>query len=302
MRRTTDKSKSFKGSVFAEFGSVADAEEFTKTCKEASTPLEYEGKPITHVLMRGEYFAQKRQERDQRMAKEQAEVDAELFKDFQKRKVPGSILKVKGLPSHVQWPDMQQSCSKVVKVRFTELSEEDSDAAFIRLSSTEDAQTLLLALNELVAAKAKVDEAKGKEGEDAKDGAASGLSEVQLELLGGFGGIAPAAEVLAGEEEDAYWEKVFIAQKDRIRLQAMRNKKRGRGGQPLKGKGGPRSAAASGSGAAPESKPTAGEEAAEGTSASAAAEEESADEPKAKKAKTEAGAEAAAGAAEGTSS
>lgn len=214
MRRTGDKSRSFKGSVFAEFGSVEDAKAFVAASEKE--PLAYDDdSKITEVLMRGDYFAKKRSDRESRIAKEQAELDAELFKDFQQKKVPGSIIRIKGLPSHVQWPDMQQAASRVVKVRFTELSEDDTTAAFMRLSSSDDAQALLKALQTLKEAKGKADEAK--EGEEKKEGEGEGLSEVQMELLAGFGGAAPEAEVLAGEEEDAYWEKVFVAQKERIR-------------------------------------------------------------------------------------
>lgn len=271
LRRVPGKADKQKPSIFMEMKTPEAAAALVK--QHAETPLEYAGKALEEVKLRDEYLREKREQRaaaggaaGNRRGKIREE---DLMAGFKRDKVDGAIIKLTGLPEDADGDAMDAALRELADVRFVELIEDQSDAAIVRTTSAAAGQLLLRACEELVAlsAASKPLDAEAEEGkttEEAKRTARKALAEACK-------GTIPKAEVLAGAEADAYWDRVFALQARKYRARVLqRMKKTERDVIPA---GTPEPAAAAAAASSADADAEAGERAAKRTADDVAAED-----------------------------
>jgi hypothetical protein len=125
-------------------------------------------------------------------------------------------------------------------VKFTELESADGgNVAILRCATPTDAANVIEAVTKTAAAEAA---AAGSADTTTPEGC------LDVALLGGK---VPTAALLAGDEEQAYWEKVWAAQAERFRSQGKgRGQKRKRTRDPAPATGGADAAEAAAAAAA----------------------------------------------------
>lgn len=215
LRRAKNKEKSFKGSVFIEFASTEDAKKALDAIK--SGELKFEDRQVMSAEPIESYYERKREERNERQKAKQAakaqkkagDEVAEEEREFKKDMTPGLILRISNLGEGASVDTLQVFLNTVGELKFAEY-DTNTRVAHCRFASPEEAKKAADALNE------KSDDAK--KAADTDD----------------F-----VAEVLTGEEETNYWEKIWAFQLAKFKAFQQRKKnrrfkaghKRGRGGR-----------------------------------------------------------------------
>ncbi len=226
LRRVPGKADKQKPSIFMEMKTPEAAAALVK--QHAETALEFAGKALEEVKLRDEYLREKREQRAAaggasggRRGKIREE---DLMAGFKRDKVDGAIIKLTGLPEDADGDAMDAALRELADVRFVELIEDQPDAAIVRTTSAAAGQLLMRACEELVAlsAASKPLDAEAEEGkttEEAKRTARKALAEACK-------GTIPKAEVLAGAEADAYWDRVFALQARKYRARVLQRMKK----------------------------------------------------------------------------
>lgn len=199
MRRLRDKT--FKGSIFVEFDSPATAERVKSLELKAPT----EAADALVVEMKADYDAKKKAERaewlakkkagnnDKKRAREGEEGEGEK-QEFKKDITLDCIVKVSGLSEGIQREDIKGAFETAgAKVQFVEFNR-GNVTGYVRLHPETELK-------------------------------ATAVVEKMAEAKTEIGSVVPELVVLQGDEEQAYWVKVFEAQQN-----AKSGKRKGRGG------------------------------------------------------------------------
>jgi len=229
MRRLKDDAHTFKGSVFVEF-QTADGAKAALAKGETEEGVVYKGQKLESVQSKTAYSEGKKAER--------AKVSTQP--EFKREMTPGVIVQMSGLDTTATWTGVQDAASAVAVVKFTELETTDAGiVAILRCATPTDAAKVIEAVAKTTAAEAA---AAGS----ADTSTPEGCLDVAL-----LGGKVPVAALLAGDEEQAYWEKVWAAQAERFRSQGKgRGQKRKRSRDPAPAAGADATAAAAAAAAA----------------------------------------------------
>jgi len=231
LRRVPGQKDKQKPSIFVEMRSPEAAAAIVKQHGEKA--IEYAGAALTDVRLRDDYLRAKREERaaagggarkNGRGGKIREE---DLMAGFKRDQVPGAIVKLTGLPEDTDGDALDAALRTLAEVRFVELTEEQKDAAIIRTASAAASAALVNACTELKALKA-AGKALDAEAEEGKTTEESGRA-ARKAIADACNGTIPGAEVLAGAECDAYWDRVFALQARKYRarvLQRMRKTER----------------------------------------------------------------------------
>eukprot|EP01138_Halocafeteria_seosinensis_P000701 gb/GECG01000717.1/.p1 GENE.gb/GECG01000717.1/~~gb/GECG01000717.1/.p1 ORF type:complete len:357 (+),score=59.08 gb/GECG01000717.1/:1-1071(+) len=202
MRRTRNKEKLFKGSVFVEFENKDDAHKFVEMAT-SEDGLQYEGKKLERAMMQKDYLEMKKKERLEQKEKKLG---------FKREMIPNCILRLTEVGSGATWQTLQNTLSKVGDVKFSELDEQNH-TAYLRFADA----------NECTRVKDALDASREHpEAEDTKFSATD------------LGGALPKADILQGEEEKQYWEKIWDKQSARVRESSKRKKGDNPGGSSAK--------------------------------------------------------------------
>lgn len=224
-RKDATSGNSFKGSVFVEFGAIQEMTAFVDSFKAGT--LKFEDRPLEKVETKLDYLHRKAEERQQRKAARVSEkatsradayaadaADSKGTRTFNKDMTPGVILRIEGMGAAANQEALQAYLETVLGtdeapnlVRYIEISESSAEGsaskgAYLRFTQADACK-------------------KVKDAADATD---------NDNFKTAVHGEAPKATVLEGEEEQAYWEKVWAAQQARIEAKSRRGRGRGRGG------------------------------------------------------------------------
>lgn len=242
MRRLKDEAHTFKGSVFVEFETAEGAK--TALAKGATEEgIVFKGQKLESVQSKTAYAEGKKAER----------AKATTQPEFKREMTPGVIVQMTGLDSTATWTGVQDAASAVAVVKFTELENADAGhVAILRCATPTDAAKVIEAVAKTAAAEAA---AAGS----ADTSTPEGCLDVAL-----LGGKVPTAALLAGDAEQAYWEKVWAAQAERFRSQGKgRGQKRKRSRDPAPAGAAATAAAAAAAAATASAEPAAKKPAAE---------------------------------------
>ena len=196
MRRFKDEVKTFKGSVFVEFAGKEGADKAV-AAGASEEGLTFAGTKLEKVLKRGDYLAEKKAARAK-----VTETPA-----FKRELIPGVIVKLEGLDATASWSTIQEAARALAGVRFTEI-DSATNTAHLRCLTPDDAAKVLAAV------------AKTAEAEKAAAGSADTTTPEGCLDIAKLGGKVPTATLLEGDEERAYWEKVWAAQAERFKANA----------------------------------------------------------------------------------
>lgn len=227
-RHIQGQKEKLKPSIFMEMKTPAAARALVEQHK--STPVEFRGTPLEVVMLRDDYLRGKREAKaatrgaapSGRQSRKVREED--LMEGFVRNKIPDAIVKLKGLPEDTDGDGLDAALRVLSDVKFVELLEAEPDAAIIRTGSAGAASLLTRACSELQAL-----QAAGTALDTAPEGS-SGLDAEKLAarkaLVEACCGKVPSASVLAGEEEDAYWQTVWALQAKKFRARQLQRMKR----------------------------------------------------------------------------
>lgn len=191
-----------QGSVFVEFARKDDAQKFVEAAN-SEEGIKYGEQKLERVMMQKEYFEMKKKERQEQKEKKIG---------FKREMTPNCILRLTCVGSEATWQSLQNVLSKVGSVKFSEL-DEDSKVAFLRFSDPSECSRVKEALDTA---------RENPEAEDAKFSAND------------LGGSIPKADILEGEEEKQYWEKIWEKQSARVRESVKRKKTDNKSGNKSK--------------------------------------------------------------------
>jgi hypothetical protein len=226
-RHVQGQKDKLKPSIFMEMKTPAAAQALVEQHK--ATPIEFRGTALSVVMLRDDYLRGKRESkaasRGAAPGKASRKVrEEDLMAGFVRDKVPNAIAKFKGLPEDTDGDGLDSALRVLSDIKFVELVESEPDAAIIRTASAGAAALLVRTCEEL-----KALQAASKPLDSVPEGV-TGLDAEKLaarkSLVEACCNKVPDASLLAGEEEDAYWQTVWALQAKKFRARQLQRMKR----------------------------------------------------------------------------
>jgi hypothetical protein len=209
-------------SIFLEMKTPGAAIALVK--QHAETPLEFEGKALSEVKLREDYYREKREEKASSRDRSKMIREEDLMEGFRRDWLPGALVKLTGLPEDTDGDGLSDALKNIAQVKYVELIESQTDAAILRTSSAADAATVLTAIAELASL-----QGEGKELDSEVEGSPlddAGKRAGRKGIADACKGVVPKAALLGGDEERLYWERVLDLQAARYRARQLQKLKK----------------------------------------------------------------------------